>query len=323
MRVLRSKKAGAALGVAAALVEVRGDWQFFKECFAFPGWKELAGCCWRCRCTPSQIRDVGLDAPWRKPEQRMSHWDLMRHIQENGRTPSPIFSAPWVRSSIFKIDWLHAVDHGVAQVFLGNLIDTFVQRFPGANKKERYRALWQHMRAWYEANNVEDRIDHLVPNLVRQNNKAPLLRASAAKVRALVPYGVELTSAMGDNDSPQDVAAKSAAFHLNQCYKALSEDHGDLLGALPEHSRKFAWQLVALERSTSDRLRWQVKPKLHLFLELCLEGGRPSLCWTYRDEDFGGSCARMSRRRGGLLSPTATSECLLQRFAIKEPIVRI
>ena len=317
-------QAGADLGVAAALVEVRGDWAFFKECFSFPGWRELKGCCWRCRCTPRGIRNVSLDASWRQPDQRMSHWDLMRMIQENGRTPSPLFSAPWVRSSIFKIDWLHAVDHGVSQVFLGNLLDRFVQRFPGDNKDERYTALWQHMSAWYGANHVEDRIDHLVPTHIRQNNKPPVLRASAAKVRALVPYGLELATAMCDNDDPVDVAVKSAAFHLNQCYTALSAQHGELLGAvLADNSRKFAAQAVALERAMTDPKLWQVKPKLHLFLELCLEGGRPSLCWTYRDEDFGGSCARMSRRRGGLLNPTATSECLLQRFAIKEPMVRL
>ena len=52
----RSGQAGAGLGVRAALVEVRGDWKFLKECFHFPGWNTKAGCCWKCTCTPAQAR---------------------------------------------------------------------------------------------------------------------------------------------------------------------------------------------------------------------------------------------------------------------------
>ena len=55
----RKKLAGKAIGVRAALVQVRGDWKFFKEVFHFPGWRELRGCCWICGCTPGQVRSEG------------------------------------------------------------------------------------------------------------------------------------------------------------------------------------------------------------------------------------------------------------------------
>ena len=45
----RAKQALKPLGCSAELVEVRGDWQFYKTCFGLPGWRENAGCCWRCR----------------------------------------------------------------------------------------------------------------------------------------------------------------------------------------------------------------------------------------------------------------------------------
>eukprot|EP00971_Amphidinium_carterae_P046157 908670-Amphidinium_carterae.1 len=53
--------------------------------------------------------------------------------------------------------------------------------------------------------------------------------------------------------------------------------------------------------------RYTVPPKLHLFLELAREGVRPSMSWTYRDEDFGGCMAALARRRGGRDTPSATS----------------
>ena len=118
-------------------------------------------------------------------------------------------------------------------------------------------------------------------------------------------------------------AAREAAKHLDDCYKSLSSETADWRQNLLEHSKGFAAHFVALEQAANHKKRWRIRPKLHLFLELCSEGGRPSLCWTYRDEDFGGSCAHMSRRRGGLLRPAATSKHMLRRFAIKQPMVKL
>ena len=88
-------------------------------------------------------------------------------------------------------------------------------------------------------------------------------------------------------------------------------------------SRKFAAQAVALEATSPKRKHWRVKPKMHIFLELCCGEEKPSLFWAYRDEDFGGTCARMARRRGGLLKPSATSSNVLKRFLMKSQVPRI
>ena len=49
-------------------------------------------------------------------------------------------------------------------------------------------------------------------------------------------------------------------------------------------------------------------------------GTRPSLYWTYRDEDFGGTLARMARRRGGRSTARSTGESVLSRFAGKADV---
>ena len=68
---------------------------------------------------------------------------------------------------------------------------------------------------------------------------------------------------------------------------------------------------------------WRIKPKLHMFLEVCSDGSKPSAYWTYRDEDWGGTVAQFCRRRGGLLSVRAFSANMLQRFSIYQPMVRM
>ena len=107
------------------------------------------------------------------------------------------------------------------------------------------------------------------------------------------------------------------------CYKALSAQVIFSNEFLIDHSIKFASQYVALCKAMTDTSKmWHVKPKLHMCLELCAEKGKPSLCWTYKDEDYGGAVARLSRRRGGILSAQAFSHNLLQRFKLVQPVIR-
>ena len=123
-----------------------------------------------------------------------------------------------------------------------------------------------------------------------------------------------------DDSNPQEKAAKAAMGHMFECYEALRGD-GDFRDRLALHSRLFALQFVALEAYFPGT--WGVKPKLHQFLELCMDGGLPSANWNYRDEDFGGACSGMARRRGGHLGPTATSTNLLTRYCLRSQLPRL
>ena len=99
------------------------------------------GICWRCNCTPSTLRDVGLDADWRA--SRRNAWDLLRALRANGITVSPLFDAPWVVVEIFKMDWLHCVDQGIAADFLGNVLFILAKKkIPGRSFKVKVDALW-------------------------------------------------------------------------------------------------------------------------------------------------------------------------------------
>jgi len=68
---------------------------------------------------------------------------------------------------------------------------------------------------------------------------------------------------------------------------------------------------------------WKVKPKMHQFLEMCSDGQKPSMSWTYRDEDYGGSVAKMARRRGGKKTSKTWSQQTLSLFRIHNPVPRL
>ena len=158
--------------------------------------------------------------------------------------------------------------------------------------------------------------------MLKQSKKAPKLRGYAAQVRAFVPFARELAEELLSVHDPMENAARVGIYHLHQCYQSLSADSIFSSDILLEHSTKFALQYVALETAHAGTRFWRIKPKLHMFLELCMEGSRPSLFWTYRDEDFGGTVARFARRRGGLCSAHGMSKNFLERFRM-QPMVRV
>ena len=176
-------------------------------------------------------------------------------------------------------------------------------------------------------------MQNLTPTMIRPTNQPwPKLRCSAAQARALVPYVAARAQQWLDATCPEHRAIQAATYHLNQCYLALSSSTKFWQEQLASNSRKFALQLVALEAAemaraaeaaSSQQRRWRVKPKLHAFLELCSDGSQPSLFWTYRDEDWGGSASRFARRRGGLQNPKITSQNVLFRFRSKTAVPRI
>ena len=108
---------------------------------------------------------------------------------------------------------------------------------------------------------------------------------------------------------------------LHECYKCLKHDAINWQPRLERAARMFSNNYVALHEATGNR--WRPKPKLHYFLELCSDGTKPSLVWTYRDEDFGGGWAAMARRRGGKRGPTAQSSMAIHNWRNSQPVPRL
>ena len=178
------------------------------------------------------------------------------------------------------------------------------------------------MQRYYEREkgsmSPSDRFDNLVYGVFIKKNSSPKLRCSAAKCRRLVQFVYEQTQKLPDKHRyPKQAAINSAikwgSFHLNECYKMLSSASASSCEALEQHSTQFAVQYVALDKALSG-WAWTVKPKIHMFLELCREGSKPSSNWCYRDEDYGGTASQYSRRRGGLCRAQALSSSFLRRW---------
>lgn len=270
-----------------------------------------------------QVREASSTASWRTSP--LSHGDVINRQLARGKTVNPLLEAPYVTTSIFRRDWLHCSDQGVASDFLGNFFKRLHEKYPGANKKERYMALFQDVLAFYKEFDVSDRLDTLLPTSVEKQKSGYKLKASAAQTRALVPFAYRLATEICDLTDPVEEALYWAAYHLNETYKTLSSECPEPLLKKAQHGPQFALQYVALHDllNPEDDKAFRIKPKMHLFLHVCAEDDLPAKNWCYRDEDFGGSAAKMSRRRGGVRSLHGVSSVTLERFKAHTPRVCI
>lgn len=316
----RASLQGKALGIAGVLAEVRGDWAMLKSVFRFPGWSEKAGVCFKCRCKPDQVRLCGSDSPWR--QERLTHWDLMAMMIQEGRRISPLFSSPCLTSECFKLDWLHVMDQGTTSDFLGSFLYYMLQFFEGSNKKLRCCNMFLNIKEFYRTHGTESKFQDLKLTMFT-GKKGFKLRAKGAEARGLVPWAKTVAELHLSLVDPVQSTIRGMACSLNSCYENLAGQRFNPAD-MALHSRTFCLLSVALEGLSENKL-WKTKPKLHQMQEL-LEMGvdNPTLYWCYRDEDFGGTLAGLARSRGGQSSPSSIAKRLLDKFVAKHkvPVIR-
>ena len=231
------------------------------EVIGLPAWNHNAGICWRCRITLDEIHQVGEDSPWRLPENRLSHGDLLRLLQARGPL-CKIFDFPGFNSKLFRIDWLHCADLGISAKMFGAILHLSVgmARY-GPNQHERVTVVWARLLAWYDIEGVTcNRLKSLPLKRFKQQNQRPCLKASAGQIRALVPWFLaEVRSWTLEDFKPQlhrvVQGVKRAMEHLAMCYQCLSSAPGfaEPLGVLKRQSIMFAQDLVALAELDEGR----------------------------------------------------------------------
>jgi hypothetical protein len=257
--------------------------------------------------------------------------ELLQREWERGKWPSPLFSVFGVFNHLFRIDWLHCADQGVAPDYLGNLFKHAVdnKRVPGASKAKRCKFIGERIWEFYDdpAAHVLDKLKGFAEKSFSSEKKRklpPKMKGNAASMRALVPFGKRFAQQFLDEADEKEGAIIEAGKHLSNCYDALSmANQAFAKDALYESSKRFALLYGALHKASGGKAAWRPMPKMHMFLELCMEGTEPNKFWCYRDEDFGGSFSRQSRMKGSWKKLSTFSKHALDLFRIKNAAPRL
>ena len=322
--VWRRKREGQEL-LHAAVIEVKADWKQMHYCFAVPYWSRAPEkpLCWRCTaCKTTLLTETGPDSSWLQPENRLDQYQVLERALADGGSLSPIFSFPWVSTASLRIDWLHCADQGVTAVFLGGLFHWVLsQRGWGPNEEARCAQLWREIQFFYDMGHIADRLHNLTVTMIKPKKGSIELTGSGAQIRSLVPFALRLVNSWAEPLGPEEFAARSSMRHLARCYEFLRAAMPPQDDSLLDNGLAFHGSLLVLHGIFPKR--WQIRPKLHMFLELCAEKGPPSSSWNYRDESFGGSVSHQGHRRGGFGTPLAMSRGVLTKFCAKEALPRL
>ena len=245
----------------------------------------------QCRKFTCLIRNTSTSAPWRR--DRLDHWSCTDRLRDQGRSVSPLFLAPGVSLATFKLDWLHIADLGVGADWLGQLFSFLLPKMRGGNRAARVADFWKRIQGLYTTHPCSSRRQPHGDHASEVTCACSGTQGARGQGQGLIPIAGALARDLLGDDDPVEVAAKSATAELEGCYQCLS--WGSDSSRLAEHCVRFCTLCVSLEEQADYVFR--VKPKTHLFQELCEMSGptRPAAHWTYRDEDFGGSTVALGR----------------------------
>jgi hypothetical protein len=315
----------------AALLQVRGDWEFLEQCFRLRS-VHSDEFCWMCDATsktmgPRHFHDFRPEAGHR--QSLVSNQEYLQRCFREARQPSHLFRCPGFKIDFLTVDSMHAADLGTFQDAMGSLLwieCTHKDFYP--NKKAGLARLNADLNMFYAAH--QDRgFSKITPltegQLFGKDPGYPYLKAKAAQTRQLSGFCLTLAR-LHRAGGPNRPAFR---FRQNHRLSAHSELHCDLLVALfeglhgytsacaedifdPDKCRQSMYQYLQSLKSLHDLWRqgvpqdewkplpWHIRPKAHACQHLVHEKielwGNPSKFWCYADEDFVGAVKYIARK---------------------------
>ena len=168
------------------------------------------------------------------------------------------------------------------------------------------------LRAFYKEQGMQSDKVTALP-LTRFRLTPLVLKAQAAIVMKIAPWLVQLLRVLSFEVEEQKMVMV-AVMAFGERYGCLSHTFNKGADYLQKQAAIFGENVASLHRLNSDR--YALKPKTHLFQELCSQEIRPSQSWLYREEDLGGSLAEMAHKEGGPDTALSTSRTCLDRYCI-------
>ena len=315
----------------AALLQVRGDWQWLEECFRLRSVMSDQFC-WMCNATqktpgPQHYHDFRPDAEHRNT--LINHRQYLQSCAQERAQPSNLLRCPGTLLDHLAVDSMHAGDLGTFQDAVGSLFWIEVTHKGWYRNKRQGLATLNEDLNFYYSSRQDQNLSRVTPLSMTQIMSAkpgyPFLKAKAAQTRHLAEFCLTLAQRHRNGDAHRP----AYAFKGNHRLAAESARHGDLLVALftgfLEYNQACAavpfsamdcragmykylqtlkqlhdlWRIGVPEVSQKS-LPFHIRPKAHACQHLVEEKvhafGSPSTFWCYRDEDFIGAIKSIANK---------------------------
>ncbi len=173
-----------------ALLECRGDWQWFGTAFHFRT-QSSERICWMCDAgkgaAPCSFAEVSAGATWRGTA--IAHEEFCGRCASSGAPVSSLFDTPGFRVDMILVDVLHTLDLGVSQWVAGAVLHDFLREPSyGGTVPVRLHRLQRELDQWRRATRARGTVDRLSVKMIQRPGESPTLHAKAAETRRLVPF---------------------------------------------------------------------------------------------------------------------------------------
>eukprot|EP00971_Amphidinium_carterae_P014259 281533-Amphidinium_carterae.1 len=143
-------------------------------------------------------------------------------LREQNRL-STLWQLPAFHTDMVRIDWLHAVDQGIAAKLFGAVMHMAIGRGDyGLVQEARAKHVFKLMLAFYKSSGVtNDRLKLLPIKRFKQPKQRPVLKASAGQIKALVPFFKDLVLTWPVT-SKEVAQVRIACVAMHECYSCLA-----------------------------------------------------------------------------------------------------
>ena len=312
-------------GWRGALLQIRGDWQFYVQAFGFPQWNSSDRMCWLCRASSTRRdylwTDMNRDAGWRAT--CWSHEEYVRHLAERGQETPNLFLAEGLRVEFVMVDVLHAVDLGVSSHVVGNIIWELLPRL-GANRALQLKELDRRLKEWGRTTQSANRLQgDITEERIKTSGGWPKFKSKAAPAKHLKKFVLGLLlDCVGACDDLHHRRRVRCAELMSRFYDIIDEE-GRFLSAASETElaalgNEFGLVYASLhaEAAAAGKRLWKLVPKMHLFIHLTTQqvryAGNPRFFWTYGDEDMVGQLVEVAQS----CHPLTMAETALFKYSV-------
>ena len=304
----------------AALLQVRGDWEYLIQCFRFRSVSSHQFC-WLCDASKevghNHYIDFARDAAHRST--LFGHSEYLRRCAAEQAQPSFLFRIPGLQLKHVCVDSMHCADLGTFADALGSLFFMEIDcKLWYRNRALGLKHLNDELDKFYSAHQVDSlaRVSPIkMTQIISSDPGYPFLKAKAAQTRHLAKFGLALAHRHRSGDSAflpfcfpsghhLEPVCNEYLEHLVKMFEGLAT-YCDSLMETPFSEQKckdaMYQYLQALEvlhklfrrvPGPHANLPFNVRPKAHMCQHLVEETvpvhGTPAGFWCYRDEDFVG-----------------------------------
>ena len=285
----------------AALLQVRGDWEFMVQNFRFRSYGNRPKFCWMCAAERSGELGMGnFSADALHRETLLTHRSYLEGLAAEQQNPSALFRCPGFQLDYCIVDGMHAGDLGTFQDAIGSLFWLEISNRQW-HRNARAGLLWLRgqLRDYYAANDDVNltRLQTVTAAMLRAKEGFPTLKAKAAETRHVVRFAL-IISRLHASGAPgraeyrfragSRLRGDSEAYRrfVVLCFEGLVEyqmacnrvpfDEGRCTHAMLQFLQSYGalsrmWRRGLEPAEAHHKLPWHVRPKAHILQHLVMD----------------------------------------------------